>query len=269
MDFVNNIIELIKGWPIYVQVIMVCLLISMAVFWKAVKEKSTGSLKKALDFLFKQDKDPAAKSKFTREDVLMILFDNTQKIVENALSNIHDVYKRRLADQMVLADQLLTTYMVTLNTSFEEQLTNAIKALRVDGHIIDAARESEQRHIYNGIVKLTLHSIIRNELRRIFKNNGFHSMTGDEWESYKFSKFQNIIAMFLNKLTSEYPSTMFISYHDTKIYFLENHKREMFSAFSVMMNSVKLKYLETLAAIEEIKKSTKEEVQKNKDQLGL
>lgn len=256
--------------PWYMQLLSISLLIVVLV----IREKAISFIKEKFTQIFSKNKKDDSetisnKKKFTRQEVLNILFDNTESYIHRMHTDIHDINKKRLEHQMVLGDQALDGFLSLLNDSFSKQMKDKEIELKSQNVKIDSLRIIEQKQTYNVITKLILDSYVRNELRRIFKNNGFHELDGEEWEQYKFAKFQSVINILLNKLTSEYPNTMYLPFSDYKAYILENNKRDMRNIFSEMMDTVKAKYLQSEELIAQIKSTTKEKIQQNKDQLGI
>lgn len=255
--------------PWYMQLMSITLLIVVIV----IRDKALSYIKDKIGTIFNKKQDdadrPSNKKKFTREEVLNILFDNTESYIHRMHNDIHDINKKRLEHQMVLGDQALDGFLSLLNDSFSKQMKEKEAELKTQNVKVDALRIIEQKQTYNVITKLILDSYVRNELRRIFKYNGFHELENEEWEQYKFNKFQSVINILLNKLTSEYPNTMYLPFSDYKSYIIENNKRDMRNIFSEMMDTVKGKYLQSNELIEEIKTTTRAKIQQSKDQLGI
>jgi len=257
--------------PWYVQITAVI----FAVLFFIIRDKVFTLIKEKVMVLWTKDNastpsSPVSnKKKFTREEVLSILFDNTESHIYRMHSDIHDIYKKRLEQQMVLADQLLDAFLSLLNDSFATQLKDKESEMISSNIKVDKLRIIEQKQTYYVIAKLILDSYVRNELRRIFKYNGFHDLDEDAWEEYKFNKFQSVINILLNKLTSEYPNTMYLPFSDNKAYILEHNKKEMRILFSEMMDNVKQKYLLFDDKVIDIKNDTRDKIQQTKDQLGI
>lgn len=257
--------------PWYMQITTILLLIVVIV----IRDKAINYIKDNFKNIFNKNKDTdtnaqiSNKKKFTREEVMGLLFDNTESCIHRMHMDIHEINKKRLELQMTLGDQALDGFLSLLNDSFSTQMKEKEIELKSQNIKIDPLRVIEQKQTYNVITKLILDSYVRNELRRIFKYNGFHELEGEDWENYKFTKFQSIINILLNKLTSEYPNTMYLPFSDYKAYILENNKRDMRNIFSDMMDNVKSKYLKSDNKIKDIKQRAKAEIQQNKDQLGI
>lgn len=104
-----------------------------------------------------------------------------------------------LKDQMNFAEHKLDSILFTLLQDYR----NHLKEKRGDN--IDYEKEHRETVLYEEIVRQSL-EIIKDEIRRSFKENGFHEKGGVEFQNYVKNKSQDLLARGRGYMLHRYPS---------------------------------------------------------------
>jgi len=118
-----------------------------------------------------------------------------RELVENKR---HFILNRILKDQMNFAEQKLLEIQTILLNSYREMLKS-----KGNGHA-DPSEEAKQYRLYQGGLSSAL-QLVKDEIRRSFKENGFEQLGGTEFSSYVKDKAQVLYAIGRNHLGDQYP----------------------------------------------------------------
>jgi hypothetical protein len=124
-----------------------------------------------------------------------------------------EVKRRRLEnqilkDQMNFAEHKLDSILFNLVQDYR----NHLKEKR--GDVIDYEKEDREAALYEEIVKHSLETV-KDEIRRSFKENGFHEKGGLEFQMYVKNKAQDLVARARSYMAHRYPrSGMAISFEE-------------------------------------------------------
>lgn len=113
-----------------------------------------------------------------------------------------------LKSQMNFAEHKIEGVLFSLTQNYREHL----KEKRTDTP--DLEREQQECTLYEEILKQSL-SHVQDEVRRSFKENGFHEISGLEFQSYVKNKSQDLVNIARNYFLHRYPAIgMIISSSD-------------------------------------------------------
>lgn len=189
--------SIIATWPLWAQILSgfailaTCIIISIygqaAIGWGKTKIGLGGAKSK---IKYKQKRDCM--------DCLTILRGKAAKINRK----IHSIENKILKDKMNHAEQKIVTIQRMIFTKYS-------KAVR-DKDIGSEDRESKECNLYHARMVIAL-GIIKDELRRSFKENGFHELSETELNVYIKDQTKMILGIYNEYMLANYPRQMVVS----------------------------------------------------------
>lgn len=108
-----------------------------------------------------------------------------------------------LKNQMNFAEHKLESILFNLTQDYRQQLVS------VRNETVDRDIEYTQCALYEEIVRHSL-DVVKDEVRRSFKENGFHELSGVEFQNYVKNKTTDLLNRARSYLIHRYPSNMII-----------------------------------------------------------
>lgn len=112
-----------------------------------------------------------------------------------------------LRNQMNFAEHKLESILFNLTEDYRQQLVS------MRGNDIDRDTEYIQCALYEEVVRHSL-NVAKDEIRRSFKENGFHELSGLEFQNYVKNKTTDLLNRSRSYLIHRYPHNMLISLDD-------------------------------------------------------
>lgn len=138
---------------------------------------------------------------------IQIIFSKREK----AEAKRNKVENRILKNQMNFAEQKL----IEMNSLFINNYSEIMNNLRNDS--FDFSDEVIQQKLYWGILFESLEKLIKDELRRSFKENGFYDISGAEFSQYVKNQSKRLIELLKQQIRNTYPPSglgMLVSQQD-------------------------------------------------------
>lgn len=127
-------------------------------------------------------------------DCILLIFGKRERLeyrkrmIENTI----------LKDQMNFAEQKILEMSSILTTSYREDLSKA----RTGNP--NLAEENKQYRMYEAILKNAM-MLVKDEIRRSFKENGFEYLSGSEFSAYIKNKVNTLVAIGRDHVVNVYP----------------------------------------------------------------
>ena len=201
------------------------------------------------------------KDKNTRQfqiEIQELLLENILEKQEKENLKIVSIRRRTLSNQMIATDQSIATDIFLLKQSFA---VTALEKNKTLDEPLDIERVKEQHLLYSELV-INAFRRVSHEMRRMFKENGFHDLTGNEWEDYKKTKFENLEIINRNYIYEKYPDSMIIPLQDRLNYIDRHINADAYIRFSQSMNKARDIYVKGLSAIKMVKEEFKLEIKR-------
>lgn len=114
-----------------------------------------------------------------------------------------------LKNQMNFAEHKLESVLFNLTEDYRQELLKS----RNERKVLDRDVEYIQCALYEEVVRQSL-NVAKDEIRRSFKENGFHELGGLEFQNYVKNKTTDLINRARSYLIHRYPSSMIIPLAD-------------------------------------------------------
>jgi hypothetical protein len=136
----------------------------------------------------------------------------------------------------------------------EQQLTIIQRILFIEySHLLQkkkVAHEDEEKDISSYHTKLQMAiTLLKDELRRAFKENGFHSLDDTQFDKYIKDEGEILINIYCEYMLTGYPSGMNVRY-DEIIKIIDDRKRDITDYFESIFKKSKRIELETIDEID-------------------
>lgn len=148
-----------------------------------------------------------SRSKRSCKDCMVLTFSKREEFEVKR----HKLENSILKNQMNFAEHKIYSVVFALTQDYRDQL----KEKREKG-ATDLEKEQHDYLLYEEILKQGL-AIAKDEIRRSFKENGFHELSGVEFQTYVKSKAKDLVNMARSYLVHRYPTTNMIIPVDDRI----------------------------------------------------
>lgn len=247
------------GLPLWTDVIastflLVCLII--AVIFIVIKGKYLVLL--IWNKLFGKTKDPevidnTAKEEETRRTcgdcilLMMTIRENYEHEKDLLMGSI-------LKSQMNFAEQKLIELQHLIYSSYVEMFSfKKPKDFSPD-------EENIQITTYYGLLRDTIWVLLKDEIRRSFKENNFQEMSGMEFSGYVKNKFSSLLLVAQHNVSNRYPRYGMLITSDEREKLLINHSAKMEDMLFEIFVTAKTIKTQVLEKLEELNKKFKEEL---------
>lgn len=167
------------------------------------------------------------RSKRSCKDCMVLTFSKREEFEVKH----HRLENSILKNQMNFAEHKLDSVLFSLSQDYRDHL----KEKRTPTSEPDLEKEHHDYLLYEEILKQAL-AIAKDELRRSFKENGFHELGGVEFQSYVKNKAADLINMTRSYLIHRYPTTGMLISIDERVERLNIGKMEDI-CFDVYVNA--------------------------------
>jgi len=179
-------------------------------------------------------------------DCIMIIFGK-REIYETKKRELDKTLKR----QMNFAEQKLLTLQSKMINYYSDKLYASTSLDVVNDNQIVEFR------MFSHLIHTTLHILIKDEIRRSFKENGFDDLTDSEFNTYLKDKHSTLFSVLKQQIVNLYPppgSKMIIPMDSVNKYLnsIKDDIREMVSEIFIEAKEIKL---DDLKKLETLKKS--------------
>jgi len=113
--------------------------------------------------------------------------------------------KREKIEKKILKDQMnfVESKISEINTNFINNFSKLLADFRNDAD--DPGQEIIQSRLYWGLLFEALEKLVKDEIRRSFKENGFYEISGIEFSQYVKSRSSNIMSIITHHVRNAYP----------------------------------------------------------------
>lgn len=231
--------SIIATWPLWAQIIsglsilITSIIISIygqaAIGWGKTKIGLGGSRSK---IKYKQKRDCM--------DCVTILRGKAAKINRK----IHSIENKILKDKMNQAEQKIATFQRIVFTKYS-------KAVRDKG-IGSEDRQSKECNLYHARMAMAL-AIVKDELRRSFKENGFHELSETELNVYIRGQVEMIINIYQEYMVANYPRQMLVTMEEAQevIHDLTAEIKDLFEELYRKAKEIEVDYNQDILELEQ------------------
>jgi len=180
--------------------------------------------------------------------------------------------KREIIENKILKDQMnfVETKLSELNTLCINNYSKLLSDFRVDDSD-EPGNEIIQSRLYWGVLFEALEKLVKDELRRSFKENGFYEVGGVEFQQFVKNRSMNIVSILTYHIRNAYPPKGLGMIIDQEyiLNFLENISSKIEDiAFDIYIEAKRIKKV-ALDEINKIETSFYKEMDEYEKELSL